>query len=194
MKKVGIFILLKCTINFVFDSSSKHYIKGMINRFIIIINLGCIFTFLISCCKPTNRISTIPNNKLYSFRLLPGQGLRAEIENFVQTKQIKAGWIATCVGSFTTYHIRFANQQKGVQLTGHFEIVSLTGTLSTNGSHMHISISDSTGKTIGGHLLKGCVIYTTEEIVIQSSNNFVFKRQKDGTTPYDELKIEMIKN
>jgi hypothetical protein len=55
---------------------------------------------------------------------------------------------------------------------------------------MHVSISDSTGKTIGGHLQEGCIIYTTAEIIIQSSNNLLFKREKDGTTPWEELQIE----
>jgi predicted DNA-binding protein with PD1-like motif len=31
----------------------------------------------------------------------------------------------------------------------HFEIVSLVGTLAVNGAHLHISISDPHGKTIG---------------------------------------------
>ena len=108
-------------------------------------------------------------------------------------KKIVAGWIGTCVGSLKNYNIRFANQPKGSKDSGHFEIVSLTGTVSTNGSHLHISISDSTGKTIGGHLMEGCSIYTTAEIVILTSNDFIFKRAKDGTTPWEELQVEEIK-
>ena len=72
---------------------------------------------------------------------------------------------------------------------GHFEIVSLVGTLSTEGSHVHLSIADSTGKTIGGHLLEGCTIYTTAEIVIAKSNEMHFTREEDGTTPWKELQI-----
>ncbi len=107
-------------------------------------------------------------------------------------KQIKAGSVSTCVGSLTNYQIRFANQPNGSSDSDHFEIVSLTGTVSTNGSHLHISISDSTGKTIDGHLMEGCKIYTTAEIVILSSNEFIFKREKDGTTPLDELQVQPI--
>lgn len=61
--------------------------------------------------------------------------------------------MSTCVGSLTNNTIRFANQSEGSKDDGHFEIVSLIGSVSVNGSHLHISISDSTGKTIGGHLL-----------------------------------------
>src|SRR6188472_1136679 len=124
------------------------------------------------------------NNKVYIFRLKPGEDLRKSIEAIVKEKNIEAGWINTCVGSLTDYTIRFANQQEGTHGSGHFEIVSLTGTISVNGSHLHICISDSKGKTIGGHLLEGCKIYTTVEIVIGESKTMVFKRGKDGTTPW----------
>ena len=129
------------------------------------------------------------NNKVYAFRLKPGEDLRKSIEALVKEKNITAGWINTCVGSLTDYTIRFANQQEGNRGSGHFEIVSLTGTVSVNGSHLHISISDSTGKTIGGHLLEGCKIYTTAEIVIGSTSAYEFKRMRDGSTEWEELQV-----
>ena len=129
------------------------------------------------------------SNKVYVFRLKPGEDLRNSIEAIVKEKNIEADWINTCVGSLTDYTIRFANQQEGIRGSGHFEIVSLTGTVSVNGSHLHISISDSTGKTIGGHLLEGCKIYTTVEIVIGTTTAYEFKRMKDGTTEWEELKV-----
>lgn len=132
----------------------------------------------------------MPNINTYAIRLKPGEDLKKAIQSFVAQNKCTAAWISTCVGSLTNYNIRFANQQEGSNAVGHFEIVNLTGTLSTNGCHMHISISDSTGKTIGGHLLEGCTIYTTAEIVIQATDDFVFKREKDGTTPWEELQIE----
>jgi predicted DNA-binding protein with PD1-like motif len=97
------------------------------------------------------------------------------------------------VGSLTNYNIRFANQSNGSIDSGHFEIVSLVGTLSTEGSHLHISISDSSGKTIGGHLLDDCKIYTTAKIVIAKSDEMHFSREKDGTTSWKELTIKQKK-
>lgn len=130
------------------------------------------------------------HSKTHAFRLKPGQDLKKEILQYVKERQIQAGWIGTCVGSLTNYNIRFANRPEGNSGSGHFEIVSLTGTLSVNGSHIHLSISDSAGKTIGGHLLDGNIVYTTAEIVIQSSDDFIFKREKDGTTEWEELQVE----
>jgi predicted DNA-binding protein with PD1-like motif len=129
------------------------------------------------------------NIKIHPLRLQPGQDLKKGIEEWVQTEKIEAGWIITCVGSLTDVSIRYANMPAADSLKGHFEIVSLTGTLSTNGSHLHISVSDSTGKTIGGHLMDGNIVYTTAELVLGSSSQYVFSREKDGTTPWEELQI-----
>jgi uncharacterized protein len=171
----------------VFSSNSlRHFILQ--NGFLKL----CIVSFLAYClssCQYKNQPS-MGSVKAYAFRLKPGQDLKQEIQKLVTEKQIKAGWISTCVGSLTHYNIRFANQPNGSSDSGHFEIVSLTGTVSVNGSHIHISISDSTGKTIGGHLMEDCKIYTTAEIVILSGNEFVFKREKDGSTPWEELQVE----
>jgi uncharacterized protein len=125
--------------------------------------------------------------KAHAFRLKPGQDLKKEIQNLVIEKQIKAGWISTCVGSLTNYNIRFANQPNSTSANGHFEIVGLSGTVSVNGSHLHISISDNTGKTVGGHLMEDCIVNTTAEIILLSSDEFVFKREKDGSTEWKEL-------
>ncbi len=133
------------------------------------------------------------NLSTHAFRLKPGEDLKAGIQKLVAEKQIKAGWISTCVGSLTDYTIRFANQPNGSTDSGHFEIVSLTGTVAVNGSHIHISISDTKGKTIGGHLMDGCKVYTTAEIVILSSDQFEFKREKDGTTPWEELQVKEVR-
>jgi predicted DNA-binding protein with PD1-like motif len=129
-----------------------------------------------------------------AFRLKPGADLKLSLDSLVKEYSIKAGWMVTCVGSLTDYNIRFANQSKGSLGSGHFEIVSLVGTLSTDGSHLHISVADSTGKSIGGHLLEGCKVYTTAEIVIASSSEYLFTRKEDGTTPWKELQVEKLIN
>lgn len=111
----------------------------------------------------------------------------------VKRERISAGWIMTCVGSLTQTVIRYANQSGTDSLSGHFEIVSLTGTVSVDGNHIHIAVSDSTGKTIGGHLMPGNIVYTTAEIVIGETKDLSFIREKDGTTPWPELQVRKVK-
>ncbi len=150
--------------------------------------IGIILTVLIlSACQTKNMKQ--PLISTYAFRLKPGEDLKEGIEKVVKENNISAGWIATCAGSLTDYTIRFANQPGGSTGNGHFEIVSLSGTISINGPHLHIGISDSTGKMIGGHLMQGCKVYTTAEIVLQATDKYEFKRQKDGSTPWEELQV-----
>ena len=129
------------------------------------------------------------NYIIHAIRLKPGEDLKHSLQTFVNEKNIQAGWMITCVGSLTEYHIRFANQQQASNDKGYFEILSVNGTLSVNGSHLHICIADATGKTIGGHLSEGCIIYTTAEIVIGESKEWVFTRENDGTTEWKELQV-----
>lgn len=132
--------------------------------------------------------------KIHAFRLKPGQDLKKEIEAYVQKEKIEAGWIMTCVGSLTQTHLRFANIPDGAKFNGHFEIVSLVGTLSIAGCHLHLSVSDSGGVTLGGHLLAENLVYTTAEIVISESKELVFTREKDGTTNWPELQVKKREN
>jgi uncharacterized protein len=128
-------------------------------------------------------------NKTHLFRFAPGNDLKKGIEAFVKENEILAGWIGCGVGSLTRYNIRFANKPDGSQGEGHFEIVSLMGTVSVNGSHLHISISDDIGQTVGGHLLEGNVVYTTAEIVIVEIEGLAFTREKDEATGWNELVV-----
>jgi len=132
----------------------------------------------------------VPQTISHAIRLKPGEDLKRSVQAFVETQKIKAGWIASCAGSLTDYQIRFADKATGSTGSGHYEIVSLSGTLSTNGSHLHLSISDGSGHTIGGHLLAGCLVYTTAEIIIQSSPDLEFTREEDGTTDWPELQVK----
>lgn len=122
-------------------------------------------------------------------RLLPGDDLKRSIQQFVLEKKIEAGWIVTCVGSLTRFAIRFANEKQDAIGTGYFEIITLSGTLSVNGSHLHIGIANDTGQTMGGHLMEGCIVYTTAEIVFAACSDIIFQRENDGTTHWKELTI-----
>ena len=127
--------------------------------------------------------------RTYAIRLEPGDDLKNGIERMVKDQQVQAGWIFTAVGSLINYQLRMANQSKASSGEGHFEIVSLVGTLSLEGCHLHLCISDHTGLTIGGHLLSGCVIYTTAEIVIGVDDQYVFTREMDNKTGFKEIVI-----
>jgi predicted DNA-binding protein with PD1-like motif len=126
----------------------------------------------------------------YTFRLKPGQDLFDEIEHFAAEKRIDAGCVLCAVGSLTHATLRLADRDFYTEYDGHFEIVSLTGTVSIYGSHLHVSISDGDGNTIGGHLVSGCKIYTTAEIVLAIFEDLVYKRELlENDSGYEELVV-----
>jgi len=125
----------------------------------------------------------------YTFRLKSGQDLFDAIQAFVMEKQVKAGCVLSGVGSLRHASLRLANRTFTSEYDGFFEIVSITGTVSIYGSHLHISISDGDGKTLGGHFESGCKIYTTAEIVIAAFDDVVYKREFAQDSGYDELAV-----
>ena len=126
----------------------------------------------------------------FTFRLKPGQDLFDSIEAFVADNKIEAGCVLSAVGSLTHVTLRLANRDTYNEYEGHFEIVSITGTVSTNGSHVHVSISDGDGVTIGGHLVSGCKIYTTVEIVLAGFDDVIYKRELlKNDSGYEELVV-----
>jgi predicted DNA-binding protein with PD1-like motif len=128
--------------------------------------------------------------KTYTFRLKPGQDLFDSIESFVAGNKIGAGCVLAAVGSLTYATLRLANRGNYSEYDGHFEIVSVIGTVSTNGSHLHASISDGDGVTIGGHLVSGCKIYTTAEIVLAEFDDLSYKRELlENDSGYEELVV-----
>lgn len=125
----------------------------------------------------------------WTIRLKPGDDIKVILDELAKDYNISAGVIITCVGSLMKATIRFAGEPQTTEISGPLEIVSLTGTISKTGSHVHISLSDKTGRTIGGHLKEGNAIYTTAELCIGVLPALSFTREKDETTGYPELFI-----
>ncbi len=131
--------------------------------------------------------------KLYTFRLKHGRDLRQEIQKFVDKNNIQAGFIITCVAGLEKVVMRMAGATPDNQVVNTYkenlEVLSLVGTVSVNGSHLHISVSDKKGKVIGGHLKDGSIVAYTAEIVIGEDPKSVYTREVDNETGFNELKV-----
>lgn len=93
------------------------------------------------------------------------------------------------VGSLKVASVRFAMKPEATVMQGPFEIVSVTGTVCSDGPHVHVSLADSEGKVIAGHLGKGCLVNTTVELVILDiSSEWKFERVVDPTSGDKELR------
>ena len=70
-----------------------------------------------------------------------------------------------------------------------FEIVSVVGTISCEGAHIHLGLADATGAGVGGHLISATV-FTTAEIVLGEVPGLAFERRFDDATGFKELSVE----
>ncbi len=126
----------------------------------------------------------------YTLRLHPNQDLKQALEQVIKEQKFQAACIVTCVGSLSSARLRMADGVIIKDFECAYEIVSLVGTLSQDGVHLHLIISDKEGNCFGGHLKKGCIINTTAEIVIGVLKNTLFSRVLDQKTSYKELIVK----
>ncbi len=130
---------------------------------------------------------TIKNS--YALRLRPGEDIKLALKAFTAENGITAGAIITCVGSVSQAALRYAGRPSATLITGDMEVLSLVGTLCPDGPHLHLTIGDADGKTLGGHVMDGCIVRTTCEIVIGDFAGFTFTRELDPATGYQELAV-----
>ena len=127
--------------------------------------------------------------KVVPLRLQPGADLRLALEVWMGDQQEQAGCLISAVGSLSLAQLRFAGASKASTIQGDLEILSLAGTLSPDGAHLHIAIAGSSGAVIGGHLCAGSLVRTTAELVIGLLPEWRFRRELDPATGYAELQI-----
>ncbi|MFC2967844.1 PPC domain-containing DNA-binding protein [Acidimangrovimonas pyrenivorans] len=125
--------------------------------------------------------------RFLGLRLLPGDDLRRALQAAVAGEPEAAGFVAACVGSLTRAELRMAGQDGATRIDGPLEIVALSGTFSADGPHLHLAVSDATGRMTGGHLLDGCEIRTTAEVILGLVSGLRFRRETDPRSGYAEL-------
>ncbi len=127
--------------------------------------------------------------KVVPLRLQPGDDLRRSLEGWMGEQQEQAGCVISAVGSLSVAQLRFAGAAEATTINGELEILSLSGTLSADGAHLHIAIADSSAAVIGGHLCSGSLVRTTAELVVALLPEWRFSRELDTATGYAELRI-----
>jgi len=128
-----------------------------------------------------------------TFRLRRGDLLKEEIERRTKESGVRAGVLLSIVGGLSFARLRMPQGEDGQheikELVGPFELVSGTGTVSQDGCHIHVSMSDRSGACHGGHLKDGCVVVFTAEVVIGIFDDAAYRRTFDEKTGFEELEV-----
>ncbi|BDE89046.1 Predicted DNA-binding protein with PD1-like DNA-binding motif [uncultured Flavonifractor sp.] len=127
--------------------------------------------------------------KTHVFRLRRGSDLLKALQEYARTRRIAAGTVVSGVGCVTRARVRDASGVTVRELNEPLEIVSLMGTLSAARTHLHIALAREDLTVLGGHLMEGCIVNTTAEVVLLELDGVRFGAEWDGETGYDELAI-----
>jgi predicted DNA-binding protein with PD1-like motif len=117
-----------------------------------------------------------------ALRLNPGDDLRGTLEAGGRT-----GFVVAGIGSLSHAQLRFAGEPGPTRLEGPLEILTLSGSLTADGAHLHASLSDAAGRVVGGHVCAGCEVRTTAELLVAPLPAGALAREFDAATGFAEL-------
>ena len=122
-------------------------------------------------------------------RLRPQQDLRSALQAILADHHVSAAFVVQGIGSLSSARIRFAGMNEATEVQGDLEILTLAGSLSPDGVHLHMTVSDAQGRVTGGHVAPGCIVRTTAEILLALLPDHQFSRAPDAESGWDELVV-----
>lgn len=123
-------------------------------------------------------------------RLAPGDDLRAAVEAALRERGVSAAFVVQGIGSLSVAQLRYAGAGSACELRGDLEILTVAGSVSPDGAHLHMSVADAQGQVLGGHVAPGCRVRTTAELLLVLLPEHRFSRVIDPQTGYQELQID----
>jgi len=122
-------------------------------------------------------------------RIPPGVDLRKTLNEHVFANGTRSGFVVAGIGSLVNPRVRLANASDELTVAGPAEILSLSGSLSEQGAHIHIAVANAQGQVVGGHLAYGSIVHTTVELLLAQVPGYVLTRSPDSSTGYLELVV-----
>ena len=98
-------------------------------------------------------------------KLAPGSDLRLSLEELAQ-RDGTSGFVLGVVGNLTKASFQCPGQAKPTVLEGDLEVITLNGTFSPEGVHLHLSLSDGACQVWGGHLEPGTIVQKGVDLLI----------------------------
>ena len=98
-------------------------------------------------------------------KLAPGSDLRLSLEELAQRDGI-SGFVLGVVGNLTKVSFQCPGQAEPTVLEGDLEVITLNGTFSPEGVHLHLSLSAGACQVWGGHLEPGTIVQKGVDLLI----------------------------
>ncbi|MFN9646029.1 MAG: PCC domain-containing protein [Cyanobacteriota bacterium] len=100
-----------------------------------------------------------------TIHLAPGTDLRRALEELARG-QNASGFVMGVVGDLSRAAFQCPGQPAPTVMEGELEIISLHGTLSPGGVHLHLSLSDGACQVWGGHLENGTLVRKGADVLV----------------------------
>ncbi|WP_349687746.1 PPC domain-containing DNA-binding protein [Acidaminococcus sp. DS4831] len=132
--------------------------------------------------------------KVVAARLSPGEDILKGIERICSETNINNGLIMSGMGSLSKVAfytpVKLPDKRAGygysnpILMDGPIELLNMTGMIchDIKGNclfHIHFTISNQNGKAFGGHVIEGCKVLLTTDIVIAEINTIEMERKFD---------------
>lgn len=107
-------------------------------------------------------------NNFYIIRIEQGEEVLKTLKEFCDKNNIKSGYlsgIGACGQAEIALYSLEEKKYYDKKVSGDYEIISLSGTISDENIHLHIALGDHNFNMLGGHL-KSALISVTCEIML----------------------------
>ncbi|MBD3191720.1 MAG: DUF296 domain-containing protein [Candidatus Heimdallarchaeota archaeon] len=127
--------------------------------------------------------------KIHLIKLEKGEDLLKSILKYVKERSIGSGFL-TGIGALATAKIGYFDIEKKRYLeniTHNVELIACMGNIAINKdnhepiAHVHITVADREGRTLGGHLNEGSIVSVTAEIYLVETRPFVYRKKEEET-------------
>lgn len=125
--------------------------------------------------------------KVVFARLFEDEDLLEDINLVANRAGINVGFF-NLIGTLKKANVGFycEGRYKTIEVNGPLEIASCIGNVSLKEgkpfAHAHIVVSDRKGKAMGGHVMQGCIIGATAELVLTEAAGVHLHRKFDKKT------------
>ncbi len=127
-------------------------------------------------------------------KLEPGSDLRQAIEDLSINRNL-TGFILGVVGNLSSAAFQCPGRSEPTVLKGNLEIITLNGTFSPSGVHLHLSLSDGDCQVWGGHLEPGTTVLKGADLLLgllQSEPSTNGSDLNDNNKKHSRIEIAVI--
>ena len=126
------------------------------------------------------------------YRFRKGEDVLESLNQLVRENHVLCGSF-TAIGNLEKAEVGFFADRRysTISCKGPLEVCSCIGNVASKEGvpvvHAHISLADKEGRMYGGHLMPGCLVDVTFEVVLHSYKGLVLERKFDSATKLDLL-------